>query len=234
MDLAALPGTKEWIAAHPVCKSFRVIYMNTPAIKKNKRYIDVDLNRCFPGKKNGSSEERLAYEALPYLQNTPYNYDFHSTAFDAEPYGVISVYNAHIKKVIRRTGVNNYVVTDLRCLVRFAQNGLAFEMGNDARPQTARNTFGLMKRILAYHGVISEQAKKTPSTVRLFQVYGALNKKDYRSMEKSIQDFKRVKEDDKLGVSLDGETVKSQIDFYPMWRNHPDMINVARRIEIKD
>jgi succinylglutamate desuccinylase len=43
-----------------VCKSqslFPFFVGNERALKENRRFIDVDLNRCFPGNKQGKSEE---------------------------------------------------------------------------------------------------------------------------------------------------------------------------------
>ena len=151
---------EKYIQKYGAQKSFRLIYANTPAIKKNKRNIDIDLNRCFPGKEKGLIEEKIAHDLLPYLQDTPHNYDFHSTIFETKPYGIISVYSKHIKKVISYIGVNNYIVTDLRCLIRFTQNGLAFEMGKDTNEQTVNNTLRLMKRILSHHSVLLLKKKK--------------------------------------------------------------------------
>ena len=225
---------EKYIQKYGAQKSFRLIYANTPAIKKNKRKIDIDLNRCFPGKKKGLTEEKVAHNLLPYLQNTFHNYDFHSTTFKIKPYGIISAYSKHVKKAIRYIGVDNYIVIDLRCLIRFAQNGLAFEMGKDTDEKTVHDTLRLMKRILNYHMVLLSKKKKKSSKANLFQIYGALNKRDYRSLRKCIQDFKRIKEGEVIGISSSGEIVRSQIDFYPMWRDHPDLVNIARKIEIKD
>jgi len=55
------------------------IIANTEAMKLKKRFVDVDGNRCFPGSKNGNTEERMAYEILKVTKDCDYVIDIHST-----------------------------------------------------------------------------------------------------------------------------------------------------------
>ena len=63
-----------------VCKRqslFPFILANKRALKENKRYIDSDLNRVFPGNKQGNHEERLAVEILDQIKSFDYVIDLH-------------------------------------------------------------------------------------------------------------------------------------------------------------
>ncbi|MBS3094157.1 succinylglutamate desuccinylase/aspartoacylase family protein, partial [Candidatus Pacearchaeota archaeon] len=54
-----------------VCKDqslFPFILANEKALKENKRFIDSDLNRSFPGKADGNYEERRAFELTKKLK----------------------------------------------------------------------------------------------------------------------------------------------------------------------
>ncbi len=63
----------------PTGAAIKMIVANEPAIRKNIRFIDIDGNRCFPGKINGNNEERLAVELLRYISDCDYLIDIHST-----------------------------------------------------------------------------------------------------------------------------------------------------------
>ncbi len=60
----------------------KAIIANEEAIKAGRRFIDVDGNRCFPGKKDGNTEQRIAFEVLRELNGYRYVIDIHSTYAD--------------------------------------------------------------------------------------------------------------------------------------------------------
>lgn len=53
---------------------------NKEAFLSGKRFIDQDLNRVFPGKPDGNTEERLAYELAPLVQTADIVLDIHSAS----------------------------------------------------------------------------------------------------------------------------------------------------------
>ncbi len=56
-----------------------LVLANEEAIEQNVRYIESDLNRSYPGNRSGSLEERMAYQLLPVVQQTPFVIDIHTT-----------------------------------------------------------------------------------------------------------------------------------------------------------
>jgi len=114
----------------------KLIYANLPAEKANKRYIDVDLNRSFPGKIDGLLEERIAYELRPVISSCSYLLDIHSTSEWDEPFVVstigqttdktreiyagtdidvrtrVEVDHMYIDQLAQHTGLNLHVVMD--------------------------------------------------------------------------------------------------------------------------
>jgi len=67
-----------------IAANVTAIIANEPAIKAGKRFVDVDGNRCFPGKKNGNNEERIAFSILRELKGCKYVIDLHSTFADMD------------------------------------------------------------------------------------------------------------------------------------------------------
>lgn len=63
---------------------------NPLALKKQVRFIEEDLNRCFPGKENGSIEEKAAFFLLNKLSSYDAVIDLHSTSNDCPLFGIIT------------------------------------------------------------------------------------------------------------------------------------------------
>ena len=53
---------------------------NPQALQKNKRFIDSDLNRIFPGRKTGNYEERRAVEIISIAKKYDWVIDLHGSA----------------------------------------------------------------------------------------------------------------------------------------------------------
>ena len=52
---------------------------NPAAVAQNKRFIETDLNRTFPGMVSGTYEQRIAAELMRYVPQFDYLIDIHST-----------------------------------------------------------------------------------------------------------------------------------------------------------
>lgn len=68
-----------------------LIYANLPAEEAGKRCIETDLNRCFPGRKDGLLEERIAYDLRDILHDCQYVLDIHSTTLPHVPFVISTV-----------------------------------------------------------------------------------------------------------------------------------------------
>lgn len=60
-------------------QKFDSIIANPKALLQNKRFIDSDLNRIFPGKINGDYEERRAQKIIKIAKNYRFAVDLHGT-----------------------------------------------------------------------------------------------------------------------------------------------------------
>jgi len=231
----AVDMLKEYLKNKPIAKSFRIIIANTKALKSNKRFIETDLNRCFPGKRDGMYEEELANYLLVLLGQVEYNFDFHTTSFPVKPYGLFSTYSLEIKRLLPRLGLSNYIFSDNDCLIKFAKNGIGFEMGCESQNKTNIETYKLMRRILERFGVIPNSVNKMNiSKVNLLLIYGALYKKTFLFLNKNIKDFDLIKCGTYVGTSKLRHKIFAKNNFYPIWAHNSRLINLARKIVIKD
>ncbi len=54
-----------------------IVGVNNKALRLNKRFVEKDLNRVFPGKPNGCHEEKLAFKLASFLKDTDLVIDLH-------------------------------------------------------------------------------------------------------------------------------------------------------------
>lgn len=97
-------------------EGIRLIFANEEAYQQGKRFIDDDLNRSFPGDANGSHEERLAAQLLPYIKDVRYVLDIHTTTSDVVMTPIICKEPEDVKKILNLTSSRE---------VAFMGNGIA-------------------------------------------------------------------------------------------------------------
>jgi len=106
------------------------IIANTEAMKHNKRFLDVDGNRCFPGSPNGNSEERMAHNVLEALKGCDYVIDIHST-YASQPDTIISTKESSAKLLehipIRKVLVMGDAIASGRALIDHVRCGVSIE-----------------------------------------------------------------------------------------------------------
>ena len=90
--------------------TIKLIYANLEAGKKNTRWIDGNLNRVFPGNKDGNIEERTAYELCKHLAGCDYVLDIHSTSYPTEPFIISVKDDLEFDELASFTGLNKYVI----------------------------------------------------------------------------------------------------------------------------
>ena len=79
------------------------------ALEASKRFIETDLNRSFPGKKDGSLEEQLAYAIVPKLQQYKLVIDIHSTTSKTPLFAITTNLTNEIKSITKKMGVTKLV-----------------------------------------------------------------------------------------------------------------------------
>lgn len=138
---------------------------NPRAWAMKKRFIDEDLNRAFPGKKNGTYEQRLAYKLSPAIRRADVFIDIHSTTSGLRDAAIVTKLDAATKNYLQAIGPKYVLVMEAtkdNCTVSQAKIGISFEYGNDSAATTKRVVVGI-KRLLAHLGVI-EKITDAPKT----------------------------------------------------------------------
>ncbi len=113
-----------------------LLLVNEEAIKHNIRYIETDLNRCFPGHPNGTYEEKLAYQILPIIKQYKYVLDIHTTTSNLVMTPIITKINDGIKNIIKRIIFPKEIVFipepyNKHSLIYQVDNGISLEFGEE-------------------------------------------------------------------------------------------------------
>ena len=112
---------------------FSSIIANPKALEKKVRFIDADLNRVFPGSKNGNYEERRASIIFKKIQKYDCVIDLHGTISKTGIFIIITKFNLKnlrlallfdIKKIVIWPDANETNGS----LVTFVKNGMGLEI----------------------------------------------------------------------------------------------------------
>lgn len=108
------------------------VIANEEAIKENKRYIEQDLNRCFPGNENGMHEERLAKKILAIVKNSDYILDIHSTTAETEDFAITTKYDKEFveKLALKKVVIMNKELAKGKSLIDNVNKGISIEFCN--------------------------------------------------------------------------------------------------------
>ncbi|MBT4174511.1 hypothetical protein HOC80_02925 [archaeon] len=112
--------------------SLYFIKANYRAYQERKRFIDKDLNRVFPGNKEGCYEERLAYDLVKILQQMDLVIDLHSTKAKSDPFFILTRKDESLLNLISGRGINkvclmNSDVANGKALIDFCR-GFSLEI----------------------------------------------------------------------------------------------------------
>ena len=195
-----------------------LIKANLEAAKENKRYLETNLNRSFPGKEDGSFEEKIAYELFPFVQMCDYLLDLHSTSQDSEPFIIINEDNGARHKLGSKLGIKNYI--ELGGLVKgtLMDNDsvkLTVECGQHDLESTKEVAIKVAHNFLKGVGMMEGEVEETKLSKYRVIKQMVIDDPDSFVFNEEIQPFKLVKEGDCIG-SYPDKKLHASIDFYPV------------------
>ena len=85
--------------------SLDFLIANELAKKNKKRFLDVDLNRAFPGKKNGNKEEKIAFQINKILKNYDLVLDIHATNSNFDVIAIVCNLDNKTKNLLKITPI---------------------------------------------------------------------------------------------------------------------------------
>jgi len=179
---------------------------NKKATIENKRFIDADLNRCFPGDPNGNYEEKLAFELKNKLQKFDYIIDLHSSSNYCPLFGIITKPNKQKIVLARRLGLKRLVIMPEyfakgNSLIDYVCCGISLEIGPHKRK----------KNILKVKQAINNLLESRPinNELQIFEAFDIV-KQEYNDI--LINNFDNVKTN-KILTKENNKIQKANFDF---------------------
>jgi len=182
---------------------------NEKALKENKRFIDSDLNRSFPGKENGNYEEKIAYELVNKLNHFDYVIDLHSSSNNCPIFGIITKPDNQKIDFAKRLGLTKLVImkesfASGKALIDFVKCGISIEIGPHQRERNVNEALELIYNFMN---------KKTRNEyLEIFEVFDII-KKEADSI--TIKNFEFVKKGEVIAKSENKEQI-ALFDFIPI------------------
>lgn len=191
----------------------KTVVANEDALKKGDRFIDSDMNRIFPGKRNGDREERLAHRLSREISNSDLTIDIHSTHAEMPDTIIItkrSALSLAQKVPIRDVLIMGPIIAKGRSLIDHTKTGISLEFN---RRRTTREVYAVIKKTL--QNIESDSSDVTAK--RVFYVYGTVPR---LGIPIGIRNLKKVKRGRTI-LLIDGKRIKSKETFYPIFFGEP-------------
>lgn len=199
---------------------------NELAVKRNRRFIDFDLNRSFPGSMSGNHEQQIASEMMEYVPYFDYVIDIHSTVSDTKDCLIIEDNSSEIQKllsvcqnaktVLLMTATKGSSIFRATRLPERIIPAIVFEYG-DNNNSTTEKTYSDILNVLSLLGVI-ESISPVNKTHKLqqFECYATYPKLETDIPNSKIKNYEIIHKGDVVGYSKDGVAILSDSDFYPI------------------
>lgn len=200
--------------------SLLTILANEKAFKSKKRFIDKDLNRCFPGKKDGNYEEKVAYELKESLRGVEYVIDIHSTTSVTDPFFIITKKNSKILNIVKKSGPEKIVfmrknLADGRSLIDHVQNGISLEYSSTTYKKSVSQALRDVRQILNSLGMLGTKSRQSKET-QFYEITGSIPMKKGFKAKKLFGNFSRVRKDQAYGT-VNSTNIRADFDFYPVF-----------------
>jgi succinylglutamate desuccinylase len=191
---------------------------NKRAADRGKRFIDQDLNRSFPGKKDGNYEQRLAYDISPIVKSADIVLDIHSTKSELRDAIIVTKLDRNTRRCVQAIQPKYLLVmnaTKHTSLISQAKVGIAFEYGKDADPRTLRKIVTDITRLLRYLGVVKHVSNQRARATQCFNVIAEVQKPPAYTLLKHVRNY-RIIPKGKVFATNGSSTLTAKRNFYPI------------------
>ncbi|GEM_PF-1011898 len=218
-EKVGLKVAKYFKSFRPIRGTFIINIANEKALSKNKRFIKEDLNRVFPGKKDGNHEENLAYQITPFVRAFDLVIDVHSTETGMASSLIVTKFKTSMKLLIQTIGPKRLIhmkATKSNALISKARVGIGFEYGKDKSSKTYKETVLGIKRTLAYYRMTPSRGKMSTRHVEFYEVNKSISKPEGFVVKKGIKNFLILKKGAVIGYNpKTKEKILAKESFYP-------------------
>ncbi|OHA83277.1 MAG: hypothetical protein A2937_03955 [Candidatus Yonathbacteria bacterium RIFCSPLOWO2_01_FULL_47_33b] len=220
-ERVGLKVAKYFSKTQPLCGTFVINVANEQAVKAKKRFLDDDLNRVFPGRKNGSREEELAYRMKPFIDAFDVVVDIHSTESGVASSLIITNYTPAMKPLLKAISPKRVIymkATKSNALMSSAKLGVGFEYGKDKSTKTYHDTIRGVTRLLEYYKMIKPSSQKqNKNTIDFYEVDALVIKPEGFKVMSSIKNFALLEKGSVVGYNQKTkEKIFAKKSFHPI------------------
>lgn len=153
----------------------KLVLANEPALEKNERFLDQDLNRSFPGGEGGNREEQLAAQILNEIGQEDYLLDVHRTVSDTEMVPILTSLNEATKTIVNVLDPERVVFVEPpladKSMIGQIEHGVSLEVNYLLAEQQS-----VMDQIIDLVRDLREGAQKKKRERQLYTVTGTIPK----------------------------------------------------------
>ncbi|KOX93157.1 succinylglutamate desuccinylase [Haloarcula rubripromontorii] len=210
----------EAVLADPpaVERPVKFIIANEAALEANKRYLDTDLNRSFPGDADSESREtRLAAAIASELRDCTV-LSLHSTQSYDGMFALVDELTPEMEALCSVLSVDAVVQTkgaNEGRMIATVDSVLEVECGYQGSPEAAENAAQVIREFLAATGVTAESPPQRETSLPVFQLGEPIPKAAAEQYEVFVRNFEPVPEGDPVAAA-DDETVVAEEPFHPV------------------
>lgn len=195
-------------------RAVKLIVANPPACDADRRFIEGDLNRSFPGDPEGNLEERLAPQVLDAIGEVP-ALALHATRSHDEPFAFVDPTNPELYDIASSLPVPYLVRTDRERIGALGEHAAAItvEAGRQGRDVTVDAAVALSEGFLKLTDALA--GRPPPANPREFVVGDAIEKPPADSYAVHVDNFERVEPGEVFATADGAELVASEV-FHPI------------------
>jgi succinylglutamate desuccinylase len=210
----------EAVLADPpeVQRPVKFIIANEAALKANKRYLDTDLNRSFPGDADSEfHEKRLAVKLAAELRDCTV-LSLHSTQSYEGMFALVDDLTAEMEELCSALSVDAVVQTkgaNEGRLFATVDSVVEVECGYQGSEQATENASRLLREFLGATGALPKEGRQQSDPVPLFRLDRQIPKDEASSYDVYASNFERVAQGESFAAADDREVTADE-PFYPV------------------
>lgn len=197
-------------------RAVKFIVANPPAAVAHRRYLDVDMNRVFPGDLDADDRERRLAAQLVAETDDCTVLSLHTTQATSDPVAFVTSGHPRALEVVSQLPLD-YVVNERPTVdSAFSSTGVvSVEVGKPEKHDATAKAEEIIRSFLRVEGVDDEPASTTASP-EYFTTDGTIEKpRSHDSYELLVENFEQVEEGTAY-AKADGETLVADESFVPI------------------
>lgn len=193
-------------------KAVKLVLANEKAFNRGERFVDVDLNRSFPGNKDSDNyEDRLAVELEEELKGFKV-LDLHASESPKTPFAIVSGLNDESLEIAKTTSMENLIEISYveGGLIDVLDSSCVVECGFHNSKESAKVAYQTVMNFLAVNNVLDQDYDiSEPDTYQVF------DKAEGSGYEFVANNFQKVEKGEIYAEKNDG-VKKASESFYPV------------------